>query len=480
MHTATLRRRCSTAGALVLLSASAGAAFAQDTPPSQQTAAQRLLSHVDFGLSAAGLLNSSTSGPITTNNTTLHDSPSNTVGGIAQLRYTRSPLVGVELNFVYSRSAQNFTGTSINPGSNGAPVLTPYVEDVQATVMETTFGYVVHTPRIFGFGTFVSGGGGTTDFRPYPGRWPVAAHQPGARDLLLQRGSGRSDRQVAVWPARRLPADLPQRAGLPRRPTSAITSTPIPSSQRSVFSYTSSALLRGIRVDTLLHRDGGDEIETGHGNGEREITLGTMTILLIFFALAVLCAVFFGFGYTMGRKSSVPAIPVSAAQTAPAQAFSGFKPAAGNTLKTPDADVPRPTPGPSVTVPYTPPAPATAGVNRSRVSAADGEVVGDPANPAEAAKPVGATAASSTPMPVSTASGTLVVQIAAVTHQEDADMVAAALKRRGYMVSVRKEPQDALLHVQVGPFATRKDADAMKQRLGSDGFNAIIKDTASH
>ena len=169
MHTAILRRRLLTAGALVLLSASVGAAFAQDTPPSQQTATQRLLSHIDFGLSAAGLLNSSTSGPITTNNTTLKDSPSNTVGGMAQIRYTRSPLVGAELNFVYSRSAQNFTGSSINPGTDGVSVTTPYTEDVQATVMETTVGYVVHTPRIFGFGTFVSGGAGATDFRPTRG-----------------------------------------------------------------------------------------------------------------------------------------------------------------------------------------------------------------------------------------------------------------------------------------------------------------------
>ncbi len=37
---------------------------------------------------------------------------------------------------------------------------------------------------------------------------------------------------------------------------------------------------------------------------DREISLGTGTILGIFFALAVVCAVFFGFGYAMGRKSA--------------------------------------------------------------------------------------------------------------------------------------------------------------------------------
>ena len=37
---------------------------------------------------------------------------------------------------------------------------------------------------------------------------------------------------------------------------------------------------------------------------DREISLGIPAILGIFFALALLCACFFGFGYTMGRKSA--------------------------------------------------------------------------------------------------------------------------------------------------------------------------------
>jgi DedD protein len=67
------------------------------------------------------------------------------------------------------------------------------------------------------------------------------------------------------------------------------------------------------------------------------------------------------------------------------------------------------------------------------------------------------------------------VQIAAVSHQEDADLLLAALKKRGYPVFVRQEPTDHLLHIQVGPFATRKDAETMRQRLQTDGYNAILK-----
>src|SRR6202020_1886428 len=53
------------------------------------------------------------------------------------------------------------------------------------------------------------------------------------------------------------------------------------------------------------------------------------------------------------------------------------------------------------------------------------------------------------------ASGQAMVQIAAVARREDADVLVAALRQRGYGVVVRSEPQDKLLHVQVGPFADR-------------------------
>lgn len=66
------------------------------------------------------------------------------------------------------------------------------------------------------------------------------------------------------------------------------------------------------------------------------------------------------------------------------------------------------------------------------------------------------------------------MQVAAVSHQADADMLVSALRRKGYQV-VSAPGADALVHVQVGPFATQKDAAAMRDRLASDGYNAIIK-----
>lgn len=67
------------------------------------------------------------------------------------------------------------------------------------------------------------------------------------------------------------------------------------------------------------------------------------------------------------------------------------------------------------------------------------------------------------------------VQIAAVAHREDADVLISALKKLGYNASARTESTDNLLHVQVGPFATRDQAKAMRAKLLNDGYNAILK-----
>ena len=72
-------------------------------------------------------------------------------------------------------------------------------------------------------------------------------------------------------------------------------------------------------------------------------------------------------------------------------------------------------------------------------------------------------------------SGLPMVQIAAVARPEDANVLVSALRQRGYGAVVRNDPQDKLLHVQVGPFSDRTQATAIKQKLLSDGYNAIIK-----
>ena len=224
-------------------------------------------------------------------------------------------------------------------------------------------------------------------------------------------------------------------------------------------------------MNSLLHREGDDDLDDRNGRPDREIQLGTTMILAIFFALAVLCAAFFGFGYSLGRKSVVPAAAVITEGEGSTVLPAGAKPAAGSATpsgKQTQAVTPE-IPDEPETGPAAKPHPQAAVANESSNDDA-------PSGPAPAA-PTPRAAAPVAAMPTTSATGTSVVQIAAVSHQEDADLLVTTLKRRGYNVAVRSEPQDKLLHVQVGPFASHKDADAMRQRLLADGFNAIVKDT---
>ncbi len=222
---------------------------------------------------------------------------------------------------------------------------------------------------------------------------------------------------------------------------------------------------------------------------DREVTLNTGTVLALFFALALVCAVFFGFGYSMGRKSAQPiagAVDTGSTQTsttaseAPATSPAD-KPAPGSPATQPipgymtqseanDGNAKAGSQSPSTATPASqkPVETHPAAAVPPAVEAKAAPVVRTPL-PAAAAVPSA---------PANTApnvAGSTYVQIAAVSHQEDADVLLSALKRRGYNVVQRSEPTDRLIHVQIGPFPTRKDAEGTRQKLLSDGYNAFLK-----
>jgi cell division septation protein DedD len=221
-------------------------------------------------------------------------------------------------------------------------------------------------------------------------------------------------------------------------------------------------------MKTLFDTDEEEEVKAS------EITLSTASLLGIFFGLVLICGVFFGFGYSMGRGTGQGATQAHALDNIPASTpgdgdenESAALPAAATTPAAAHDDPPVSAKAAS--------APAVKTVVKEDAATEDDT----PAKPAlPATKP---TALKSVPAyvppadaPAST-SGRPMVQIAAVARPEDADVLVSALRQRGYGVVVRSEPQDKLLHVQVGPFADRTQAAAMKQKLLSDGYNAIIK-----
>lgn len=212
---------------------------------------------------------------------------------------------------------------------------------------------------------------------------------------------------------------------------------------------------------------------------DREISLGTTTILGIFFTLALLCAVFFGFGYSLGRRSAQPV--ATSAEVTTASESNGSKPSPANAANQAGAasSEGKQSAGTAQTaiVPLDSPAAAAEDTQQMPDPGPPRTVSPTPRNQAPAepeTKPADKPAAVVPVVAAAAAAGSPVVQVAAMSHQEDADVVAIDLKRRGYTVSIRREPQDKLFHVQIGPFSTKKEADAMRQRLQGDGYNSAI------
>jgi cell division septation protein DedD len=178
-----------------------------------------------------------------------------------------------------------------------------------------------------------------------------------------------------------------------------------------------------------------------------------MVLLGIFFGLALLCGLIFGVGYILGNHGPQGAQKPGAGAAAQA-AGSPAKPSASQ-QKTPDVQ--------SI-------------VDDLPVVNTNSE---NPGKGSEKPNPDFASGADSTeplikPAQPETAS-TLMIQIAVVSHQEDADILIKALSKRGYTATSRHDPADNKLHVQIGPFSNRNDANAMSQKLLHDGYNAIVQ-----
>ena len=54
-------------------------------------------------------------------------------------------------------------------------------------------------------------------------------------------------------------------------------------------------------------------------------------------------------------------------------------------------------------------------------------------------------------------------------------MLVGALRKHGYAVSAQREPADNLIHVRIGPFNDRNEANRWRLKLLNDGYNAMIQ-----
>lgn len=251
---------------------------------------------------------------------------------------------------------------------------------------------------------------------------------------------------------------------------------------------------------SLFDEDGQEE-----SRSDADLTLGIGSLLSIFFGVVLICGIFFGFGYSMGRRNAratiAPAtLPPSVAKSSPLpeNELSGapLKPQSPDDEASP-ADQSKPEPDASKAQPAAKhsapeesaaPKPAKTPVPSPAPSKSTRVVESATASPSLNAVPDSHRAPQGKPhagvmAPLAQAPGDspiipgqpIMVQIAAVSRQEDAEVLAGALRKRGFNPTVRPGTGDKFFHVQVGPFTDKAQAETMKQHLLADGYNAIVK-----
>ncbi len=189
---------------------------------------------------------------------------------------------------------------------------------------------------------------------------------------------------------------------------------------------------------------------------DTEITLGTGKLLVLFFGLVGICALFFALGYSLGRKSE-PAVTTASAAAAPPTSTNSKASGASTS------------------------APPMTFYKSVEQKDANPELTPAPDAKPETAPASTATAPAQTPPATADPAATLpspgyFVQVAAVSKQEDAESLVDALKKKEYPAFVAAQAaSDKLFRVQLGPFAEVKDAEAMRARLVGDGYSPILK-----
>jgi cell division septation protein DedD len=233
-----------------------------------------------------------------------------------------------------------------------------------------------------------------------------------------------------------------------------------------------------------------EDLEPVRPRRDTELTLGSGTLLAIFFGLVLLCGLCFGLGYALGHRGTQNAAAAEPGAIAPQPLPGGSvaKPSAGaQTPPAPVADIatasatdaPQTSALPAGTAPaaaaQAAPAAQSSSLPAAQPTANSVQPLVRPAfNPGNAVSPAAAQPNGVVHSALEPA-GSFVVQIAAVSNQEDADVLSNALRKRGYAVIAKREPADNLIHVRIGPFATAAEASSWKNRLLNDGYNAIVQ-----
>jgi cell division protein FtsN len=206
---------------------------------------------------------------------------------------------------------------------------------------------------------------------------------------------------------------------------------------------------------------------------DREITLGVGKLVGLFFLLVVFCAVCFAIGFGFGRSGAKQPALATEVQAAPTNTVP--KPVATQQSDAPArSDCPT---GENCKPSATPPTQDLSFYKAVEQKESPARLTPPkPVPTPPSAKPAQATPAK-TPVPQNppaVGSG-IMVQVAAVSRREDAEVLQDALRRKQYPVLITTASSDKLFHVQIGPFSDPKEAETTRTRLQGAGYNPILK-----
>lgn len=193
----------------------------------------------------------------------------------------------------------------------------------------------------------------------------------------------------------------------------------------------------------------------------------TGTILTIFFASSLVAALFFGLGFTFGpaQTSNFIANQSSNASATPRTS----EPLAQTSFTSGSAN--------RDTVLRHAPKSSPEELNLQVVSA---EKLHSPATTLPEAKPRLASHADATDKAAATqaSSSRYMVQVGAIGNRKDAQMLVSRLHSQGFRAGIYPGKRDKFLHVQLGPFATAQQAQAVRRRVIAHGHHALLKPAA--
>jgi len=201
----------------------------------------------------------------------------------------------------------------------------------------------------------------------------------------------------------------------------------------------------------------------GGRRGGAERVLESRHLVGLFLGVVLLCGVFFTLGYVMGKTQ-----------------YGGLVHAAEALSRTsPDRASQRPVPA----QPAGDAAPANGEWDFYSKNNNDDRLQPAP-KPSSSSAPVRTTPSPTAAKTVPTSArfdaprmskGSVVLQVAALTHQGDALAMADMLQQKRFPAFVVAPTSDNFYRVQVGPYADAKAAESAKNALDRAGFKAIIK-----